>query len=187
MGRLSVSLCVLFLAAASCSFDYGTLSEEEARSAPDVVMSDVEYVRVRDGKPVVRLQAETVERYEKDRRMIVAFPRFFQYASDGEEGASGGASSAVVDLASGDVSLYGAVVLSVPREEMVIETDMLSWFDQDRVLSGDAESPVLVKKADCSFLSGFGFSADARRKSWTLSGSVSGTLVEDDEDGEPAP
>lgn len=177
------------LSFSACSFDYSALSEDSPESLPDVVMSDVEYVRVRDGKAVVRLQAESLERYEKDRRMVVKAPRFAQFSSDGTDGAVGGASSAVIDLSSGDVAMYGGVMLSIPSEEMIIETDELSWKDDDRMLRGAADKPVLVKKADGSYLAGLGFSADARGKSWELDGSVSGTLVEEEkavQDGEAA-
>lgn len=149
-------------------------------------MTEVEYVRVRDGKAIVRLQAESVERYEKDRRMVVKSPRFAQFAADGSDGAVGGASSAVVDLASGDVSLYGGVTLSIPDEEMIIETEELSWKDSDRMLRGAIDKPVLVKKSDGSYLSGIGFSADARLKKWELNGQVSGTLVEEEKKEEEA-
>lgn len=153
---------------------------------PDLVMTGVEYVRVRDGEPIVRLQAESAERYEKDRRMELASPRFAQYAHDGREGAVGAAASASVDLASGDVVLSGGVSLSVPSEDLLIETEALTWQDEDRRLFGPADGPVLLKKADGSYLRGFGFEADARAKSWTFAGSVEGTLVEESDEGEIA-
>ncbi len=186
-GRLAPLLFIVSAFSLSCSFDYGSLSDEAPDSVPDIAMSDVEYIRVRDGKPVVRLQADSVERYEKERRMVVSGARFAQYAGDGSQGAVGGASSAVVDLESGDVSLDGAVSLSVPQEDLVIETDKLTWKNDDRVLLGSPDAPVLVKKSDGSFLSGRGFTADARSKSWTLTGSVFGTMVEEDKSAPEEP
>jgi LPS export ABC transporter protein LptC len=186
IGAVAAASCLI----CACSFDYGALSDESPGSIPNVVMNDVEYVRVRGGKAVVRLQAESVERFENDGRMVVTAPRFEQFSSDGSDGAVGGASAAVVHVDSGDVDMSGGVSLSVPEEEVVIETEALSWKDEDRVLRGAADKPVLVKKSDGSFLSGVGFSADARSKSWVLTGAVSGTLVEEDEkspSGERAP
>jgi LPS export ABC transporter protein LptC len=174
-----------------CSFDYGSLSEESDSTIPDLVMTDVEYVRVQDGKPVVRLQAAKISRYDKDKRMEVEFPRFAQYAADGSEGSRGGASSATVDIESGDVVLSGGVVLSVPGEDVHLETDRLDWLDKDRVLAGGDEVPLLVKRGDGSYLSGPGFRVDSRSKRWSFSGAVSGTYVDEadesaDESGEPA-
>jgi LPS export ABC transporter protein LptC len=174
------------LLAGACSFDYGALSDEPPESVPDVVMTEVEYVRVRDGVAVVRLQAESVERYEADRRIVVTAPRFEQYAGDGSEGASGSSSAAVVHSETGDVDLSGGVSLSIPEEELTIETEALSWKDEDRKLKGKEEAPVLVKKIDGSYLSGTGFTADARSRSWELSGSVAGVFVEDEDEGASA-
>lgn len=170
------------LFALSCSFDYGSLSDEPEESVPDVVMTEVEYVRVRDGKAVIKLRADSVERYESDRRIVVTAPRFEQYAGDGSEGASGGSSSALIHSETGDVDLSGDVFLAIPEEELTIETETLSWKDEARELQGGAAAPVLVKKTDGSSLSGTGFTADARSRSWTLSGAVSGVFVEEEEE-----
>lgn len=183
MGKKPMSAIVFaaLVLSLSCSFDYGALSEETPGAVPDVVMNDVEYVRVRDGEPVVRLQARSVERYESERRMVIDSPRFEQYSDGGAEGAFGGSSTAVVYLESGDVDLSGDVSLSIPDEELVIAAEALSWRDEERKLRGAADKPVLVKKTDGSYLSGVGFEADARSKSWELTGSVTGVLVEEEE------
>jgi len=170
-----------------CSFDYGALSEGAASSIPDLVMTDVEYVRVQDGKPVVRLQAAKISRYDKDKRMEVELPRFAQYAADGSEGARGGASSATVDIESGDVVLTGGVVLSVPGEDVFLETDRLDWLDKDRVLAGGEGVPLLVKRGDGSYLSGPGFRVDSRSKRWSFSGVVSGTYVDEADSSDDKP
>lgn len=175
-AALAALACILF---PGCSFDYGALSDEGSSTIPDLIMTDVEYVRVQDGKPVVRLQAEKISRYDKEKRMEVEFPRFAQYASDGSEGARGGASSATVDTESGDVVLSGGVVMSVPEEDVLLETERLDWLDKDRILSGAAGFPLLVKRGDGSSLSGPGFRVDSRSKRWSFSGAVSGIYVDD--------
>ena len=177
---LAIVSAALVLSGA-CSFDYGALSEESLDALPDLVMNEVEYVRVRDGEAVVRLQARSVERYERARRMVVISPRFEQYSDGGAEGAFGSSATAVVYLETGDVDMAGGVSLSIPEEDLVIETEKLSWRDEDRMLRGAADGQVLVKKTDGSYISGGGFVADARSKSWELTGSVSGIFVEEDE------
>ena len=173
---LSAALLVL----PSCSFDYSSLSEEEGEETPDLVMEDVEYVRVEKGKPVVRLQARSAERFEKDQRMILEYPRFSQYSGDGTAGAVGSADSASVDMASGDVVLSGDVRLSIPSEDVLIETGGLYWFDETRSLRGTADGRVLIKRADGSFLSGRGFEADGRSKAWNFLRDISGLMVEEE-------
>jgi len=48
----------------SCTFDYGG-GESHGEDHPDLIMKNVEYVRVRSANPQAKLQAELVERYEK--------------------------------------------------------------------------------------------------------------------------
>lgn len=171
--------------AGGCTLDYGALEEESSTNTPDLVMTDVEYVRVQDGKPVIRLQAESISRYDQAKRMDVDQPRFSQFDADGAEGARGGASSASINTETGDVSLKGAVVLSIPEEDVDLETDRLDWQDANRILAGDAKSPLMVKRKDGSYLTGSGFRVDSRSKQWSFSERASGTYVDEDQKSNP--
>jgi len=181
LGRAVLVLVILGFV--SCSFDYGSVGTlDETR--PDLIMTDVEYVRVRDGKPLVRLQAESAERFEKARKMNVSAPRFEQIRADGTGGAKGVAASAEIDLATGDVFMSGGVSVSVPDEDVLIETEALSWRDEAKGLTGPENGVVLIKKGDGTYLSGIGFAADARSRSWDFTGTVNGTWVDSDETAE---
>ncbi|MDR0450149.1 MAG: LPS export ABC transporter periplasmic protein LptC [Treponema sp.] len=169
---------------AACSFDYGSsLSGEE--EAPDIVMSDVEYVRMRDGDPQVRFRAELAERYEESRIMELKNFSFEQFERHNREAnATGRAGEAHVELDSGDINLAGGVVLAVESEDIVIETGKLDWKDERRDLSGDASDEVRINRANGTSFSGWGFSANARSRVWGFSGGISGTYIHDDEDEE---
>jgi LPS export ABC transporter protein LptC len=182
-GRAVLVFAIIGLA--SCSFDYGSV-ETLDETRPDLIMTDVEYVRVRDGKPLVRLQAESAERFEKARKMNVRSPRFEQFLPDGTGGAKGVAASAEIDLATGDVFMSGGVSVSVPDEDVLIETEALSWKDEAKGLTGPENGAVLIKKGDGTYLSGIGFAADARSRSWDFTGTVNGTWV-DSEDSPKTP
>ncbi|MDR2110939.1 MAG: LPS export ABC transporter periplasmic protein LptC, partial [Spirochaetaceae bacterium] len=98
-------LMVIFAACTfdSCTFDYG-ISEGEDNGQPDIVMHNVEYMRIRDGDPVVRFQAESAERYEKQQTMKLKNFSFEQYAPHGDEiNAAGQVSAASVELDSGNI------------------------------------------------------------------------------------
>ncbi|MDR2746047.1 MAG: LPS export ABC transporter periplasmic protein LptC, partial [Treponema sp.] len=66
-GIFALVLLVFFLIL-GCSFDYGEGNAEDS-GLPDLVMNDVEYVRVRDGDPQVKFRAERAERYENRQLM----------------------------------------------------------------------------------------------------------------------
>lgn len=172
----------------ACSFDYGR-GEDAGPERPDLVMTDLEFVRVRDGEPLVRVQADVAERYDRSRRMRMEGVRFVQYApKGGGEGAVGSAGEAEVQTVSGDAALSGGVVVRVKSsgDDLAIETARLEWKDADRRASAPADEAVLIKRADGAVLTGRGFSSDGRSHSWEFSGGVSGTYIDEGDDAEAA-
>jgi LPS export ABC transporter protein LptC len=150
---------------------------------PDIVMRDVEYVRVRDGDPVVRFKAELAERYETRQTMELQNFSFEQFYNHGEEiNATGRAGSALVELESGNLQLEKSISIAVNSEDITIETDNLSWEDEKRVLTGNETDTVDILRSDGTFFSGQGFTADVRSRTWIFSGNVEGVFVDDDED-----
>jgi LPS export ABC transporter protein LptC len=174
---------VLFLLG-SCSFDYGDeVSENEDQ--PDIIMGNVEYVRVRDGDPVVRFRAQLAERYENRQTMELQNFSFEQFYAHGDEvNATGRAGNALVELESGNIQLEEGIIISVDSEDITIETDNLSWEDEKRILAGKEEDTVDIQRSDGTVFSGRGFTADARSRTWVFTGGVNGTYIDTEEDEE---
>jgi LPS export ABC transporter protein LptC len=167
----------------SCTFDYGFATETEDQ--PDILMYDAEYVRVREGDPVVRVEASRVERYDKTQIMELNSFSFEQFEDSGATvNAEGDAGFATVELSSGNVRLGGRVKLAVESEDLTIETDRLEWQDKERFLSGEENGPVDIYSSDGTSFKGWGFRADIRNKSWVFSGGVEGVYVHEDDDDE---
>jgi LPS export ABC transporter protein LptC len=167
----------------SCTFDYGFAAETEDR--PDILMYDAEYVRVRDGDPVVRVEASRVERYDETQMMELNSFSFEQFEDHGTTiNAEGDAGFASVELSSGNVRLGGRVKLAVESEDLTIETDRLEWQDEERLLSGEENGPVDIYSSDGTSFKGWGFRADIRSKNWVFSGGVEGRYVHEDDDDE---
>jgi LPS export ABC transporter protein LptC len=168
----------------SCSFDYGEGSTEDS-GLPDLVMDDVEYVRIRDGDPQVKFRAERAERYEDQQLMELRNFSFEQFSSHGGEiDSAGRAAAARVELDSGNIGISGGVSLSVDSEDITIETDSLDWQDKERQLSGNPEAPVRILRDDGTSFQGRGFTANTRSRTWEFSGPVGGSYVHEDDDEE---
>jgi LPS export ABC transporter protein LptC len=164
-----------------CSFDYGDSAEED--TGPDLIMNNVEYVRVRDGKPQVRFEAEYAERYEKQQTMELRHFTFEQFDTTGNEiNSMGKVDEASVELESGNIHMKGGVRIEVDSEDITIETESLEWQDKERIILGLEGEPVGVLKSDGTSFTGYGFSADARKRTWTFSGAVEGTYVHEDKE-----
>jgi LPS export ABC transporter protein LptC len=177
-------LCLCCFLAAACSFDYGGGSGEDL-GLPDLVMDDVEYVRVRDGEPQVRFRAERAERYEERQLMELRNFSFEQFTDHGETvDSTGRASSARVELDSGNIGISGGVSLSVESENITIETESIAWEDQERQLSAGAEDMVRIFREDGTSFQGLGFRANTRNRVWEFSGPIGGVYVHEDKEDE---
>jgi LPS export ABC transporter protein LptC len=184
MGKKTPLVWIMVCFLWGCSFDYGeSMIADEGQ--PDIVMNDVEYVRVRDGNPIARFEAETAERYENRQAMELENFTFEQFSSGGEEvNAVGSAGHASVELDSGNIHMKDGVRIEVESEDITIATANLDWVDQERSLTGGKSDPVSIQRADGTNFTGWGFSADARRRTWTFDLGVDGTYIHEDDDSE---
>jgi len=180
-----IFLFIAGLVPAACSFDYSTGQESE-RNKPDIVMEKIEYVRVRGGNLLVRFQAETAQRWENRRLMEFKNFVFEQMEDRGDTlNAEGRAGAAVVQTESGDISMTDGVRINIKSEDIILRTAGLEWIDKDKYLSAGKDEKVEVERTDGTSFIGWGFSADARNRTWAFSGKVEGSYVEkDDEDEE---
>jgi len=173
-------LCIPLLIA--CSFDYsaGTGLED---TRPDIVMENIEYVRVRGGDILARFQAEHAERWEERQLMELSNFTFEQMEDHGETvNVEGAAKAAVVQIDTGDISLSGGVQISIESEDITINTSELEWRDKEKAIKGGAEEEVDVKRSDGTNFTGKGFSAEIRSRTWSFTGEVKGRYVEKDEE-----
>jgi LPS export ABC transporter protein LptC len=175
--------CIMVLYFISCSFDYGD-QESTDGDLPDIIMENVDYVRVRSADLQARFQAERAERYESRRIMVLSNFAFEQFGNRGDDvNANGRAGRASVEIDTGDIRLDNGVHIEVDSEDISIETNWLEWKDQPRTLTSGAENEVSVYQENGTAFTGIGFSADARWRTWEFSGNVSGTYIyEDDEE-----
>ena len=181
---LLITLFFFLFSFASCTFDYGEI-ESSGYEQPDLIMENVEYVRVRSADPIARFRAERAERYEKQGVMKLQNFIFEQYGEHGEEvNAFGKAGTASVDIDSGDIYMDSGVRIDVESEDIIIETNQLEWKDENRILSTGENNEVNILQNNGTNFTGVGLRADARRRTWEFMGSVSGTYIHDDEEEE---
>ncbi|MDR0383100.1 MAG: LPS export ABC transporter periplasmic protein LptC [Spirochaetaceae bacterium] len=183
-GLKRAILCVFAFCFAACSFDYGT-SEAGDSDYPDITMADLDYARVRNGRLIARLQAETAERYEKRRRMELKNYSFEQYnTSNAEIDALGSGGFASVELDTSNVRMSEGVEIIVDTEDMILETEQLYWDDGKKTLTGGESLPVKAEQSNGTKFIGKGFSADVRSRVWLVSSEADGVYVHDDEEEE---
>ena len=175
--------CLFFgLLLTACSFDYGAGQGLE-NTRPDIVMENIEYVRVRGGDLLARFRAEHAERWEELQTMELRDFTFEQMEDHGETvNVEGSAKAAKVQLDTGDITLSGGVWISIESEDITISTAGLEWKDKEKILTGGEEDDVDVQRSDGTSFTGRGFSAEIRSRIWAFSGTVQGSYVEEDEE-----
>ncbi|MCL2245045.1 MAG: LPS export ABC transporter periplasmic protein LptC [Treponema sp.] len=175
------SLLALFILLAGCTFDYGE-DISSGDSIPDLVMDNVEYVRVRSSDPIARFSAERAERYENLNLMKLINFTFEQYGEDGEEvNAYGSAGRASVDIETSNIIMDNGIRVEVESEDIIIVTEQLEWKDEERLLYTKEDSKVNILQNNGTNFIGIGLRADARKRTWAFYGEVSGTYIYDDE------
>jgi LPS export ABC transporter protein LptC len=166
----------------SCTFDYGNRDSEDD-DIPDLVMENVEYVRVRSSDLLARVQADRFERYEKQKMAKLENVIFEQYGENGEQvNIFGKAGTATVNLESGDIFLDKNVNLDVKTEDIMLETYQLEWKDESRSVFTGEKNETFIYKENGTRFSGIGLQANARLRSWEFLGSINGYYISDDED-----
>jgi LPS export ABC transporter protein LptC len=177
-------LFFVLLLLASCTFDYGQQDVADS-DQPDIVMMNVEYVRVRSADPLARFKAERAERYEQQQLMKLRNFSFEQFGNHGEDiNAFGRAGSAVAEMDTGNIRLADGVRIEVESEDLVIETKELEWKDKERLLLGGETNEVNITQSSGTHFTGVGFQADARRHTWGFEGGVKGSYVYEEKENE---
>jgi len=176
--------CAILAIFPSCSFNYGQTDGPDS-SQPDVVMENVEYVRIRSADPVARFRAERAERFEERQIMELWSFSFEQFGQKGKEvNALGKAGRASVEIDTSDIRMGGGVRIEVDSEDIIIETNRLEWKDKEHILSAGRNDEVIISKSDGTNFTGVGFRADARKRTWEFYGGVSGTYISKDDEEE---
>jgi len=174
----------LFILFAGCTFDYGD-DESSGDELPDLVMENVEYVRVRSSDPIARFSAERAERYENLNLMKLWNFTFEQYGDGGKEvNAFGSAGRASVDIETSNIFMDHGIMVEVESEDIIIVTEQLEWNDEERLLFTKEDDEVNILQNNGTNFIGIGLRADARKRTWEFFGEVSGTYIYDDDEEE---
>lgn len=178
---LTAIICVFL----GCTFDYGE-EASETPELPDLVMINVEYVRVRSSDPIAKINAQRAERYETLGVMKMESLIFEQYGEHGEAvNVTGEMGFASVNIESGDIVMDNGVTLEVMSEDFIIVTEKLDWKDEPRTLSSTEGNEVNITRQNGTNFTSSGLILDARRRSWEFAGTASGVFIhEDDDDAE---
>lgn len=180
---LCAALCLV-----SCSLG-AAYEGKEPPEAPYAVFTDYVHTVVVRGAKNFELRAKKAELYETSKIAVLSGVSFAEYdPATGELVSSGSADSAVYHTDTKDAEFSGSVKVESKRQDASLAGERLVWKDKEKKLVGGLDRTVSIGRSDGSWVSGAGFEADVRRRSFSFRESVTGTLAggTEQKDSEPS-
>jgi hypothetical protein len=184
-GRAAVALFAAACAFASCSLDYGAVGAKP-EAVPTARFVDYSHTVVLRGAKNLVLHADRADAYDSAKKVELFAVSFSEYDPDtGELVSLGSAERAVFFTETEDAEFSGSVRLESKRQDAVLEGEYLRWDSKAKRLEGRLDRTVSVTRGDGSSISGAGFEASARTRSFLYRGSVEGRIVDKKKDEAP--
>jgi LPS export ABC transporter protein LptC len=172
-------------ALAGCSLGNYGAEAQSSEVMPTAFFSHYSHTVVDKGKTMLELKAATAAAYESGNKMVLTDVVFSEYnTSTGELASSGHADKVIYHTDTKEAEFSGSVRLESKSQDAVLEGEYLAWSDKDKRLEGGLESMVKISRSDGSAVSGSGFEAQARSRSFAFRGSVEGR-IEESKEGSP--
>lgn len=174
VGLLVLPCLAAVLGITGCTFDY-TAGEVESRrreEVPQVELINVRMVVERDNR--LELTAERIAVYRERRTQEFSGVFFQEFDTAGELRLEGRAERGVLDLDTEDVELFGEIRFYSRPDEAALESSFLSWNNADRILAGEPDGEVLIRRDDGSWVQGAGVRVDGRRNRVEFTGGLTG-------------
>jgi LPS export ABC transporter protein LptC len=184
-GR-AIAVIAFVLAVCACSFDYGDVKLEDnlSEETPNSILLNFQHTVVENGKILFRLNALKASIYDTLKETRLTNVSFAEY--DPETGAavtSGRATSAIFFSESENAELSGDISFYSKRNEAGLEGGYLYWDNSKKTLEGRRDRLISILKDDGSIVKGEGFSANAKKRTFSFSGRTSGVLITKDDEG----
>ncbi len=187
--RHSLFFLSLF-AVAACSFDYGEakLKDSMEENIPNSILSNFEHTVVDKGQVIFRLNAKEASVFDSLKQTKLSGVSFAEYERNtGKALTSGRASSAIFFTNTESAELSGEILFYSKRNEAALEGGYLYWDNERKTLEGRRDRLISITKDDGSIIRGEGFTANARKRSFSFSGRATGSIqVEDEEEEQSA-
>lgn len=181
MKNIFFKIAILISLFSSCSLKYGTdLTEEEA--LPEFIFENSNFSRYNENVKTLELNANRLEQYKNGNSMYAKNVEFNIFDDNGALETTGSCGLMGADTNEKKYTLFDDIKISNQKDKLEISAQNLKWNGKTEQLISGLKDIVTIKK-DNTELRGSGFSASGVTKSFSFTGSVSGS-VETDENSE---
>lgn len=172
-ARALLALCLVVV---SCDLDYGK-DQASADQVPQLEFHGLHQTAVKDGRVLYTMDAAGSEVFTSKKQVRLKNFRFQEYDSEGKPASQGTADSALINTATNDATLTGA--LTARSEDLGVTLSVqggggLTWVNDDRLLKTLPPSTVRLRKDDGSEMTAGGLSLDLGTNQLELLDTVQG-------------
>ncbi len=182
----------------SCSINYNTAIASDTSETPEFVFYKTELTRVEKGDVSVRMTADTLEQYTEENVLYGTNLTFSVFNNDKEKSAAGSSDLFMVNSDTEKYYLLNNAVITSYDQDMQIRSDSIMWDGQTEQLVTSDDLPVRIASGGFSNpkggtsspenasqtlvdITGNTFSVDGTSNSFVFGGSVSGTILTQDD------
>ncbi len=184
-----VSVAAVILCSA-CSLDYFEQGATQSES-PEFVFFDANFIRTENNSVSIRMDVEQVEQYDEGGLTFASRPSFTLY--DSNEGISviGFCDILSADTAKEEYAFFGNVSITSYEHDTRVDAESLRWSGSTELFSGAKNEQVSItvgnslsepsninERGTKLHVTGEGFSASALDFSYSFTGPVSGSIIE---------
>ncbi len=179
-----------FIFCSSCSLDYFEHNDASS-SSPEFVFFDAVFTRTENNAPNIRMSVSQLEQYSDGGYTFAKQPDFTLFDSDEVASIIGYCDLLSANTDTDEYVFYGDVSLISYEHDAKVEAGNLRWRGNDEVFQAAPDETVTIsiggldsKQGDASgnstelFIEGTGFSASGVDFSYSFSGPVRGSIVE---------
>jgi len=162
-----------------CSLDYreAMIGKELLETVPDTILINFKYTRVRQGQTLAVVEGKSGKTFSKKNETVLKHVHFIEYNGKGDILNEGWADNAVYNNDTGNARITGDIKVYSEKEKASINAEELHWTAESKLLKGNKDELILLKKDDGSYIEGKGFTADLKDKSIEFFSDVKGQYV----------
>ena len=181
MHRRAILVLTVVALTGACSFDYeqATVADELSEEVASSTLIDFSQTVVRDGRPIMVLEAEDARTFEESQTVVLTGAHFRELDQEGAVLVEGWAERAVYHTDTENAEIQGRVILYSAKEETTLTATDLSWDKEGRVLRSTETGVVTLERDDGSEISGRGFEANFRHREIRFGSDVRGVVTDE--------
>lgn len=173
-----VSLILLTVSFASCSLKYEEGMNIEDKM-PELIFTNADLTRYKDGKLTMELKAEQVEQYKDNGSTYARNPEFSTWDSNDNLDTTGSCSLLAVNSKENVYTLFSDILINNSSNDVEIHAQNLRFNGNTKQLIAGKDEEVEIIRENLALV-GTGFSASGISNSFSFNSGVSGTLITED-------